>query len=70
MQFSGCYTFEKIGFEHFDKKDRYVQYLARLCVVVTEAEYDWLNHTDITLRLKFNNKREYQNCHLAFEDEK
>ena len=68
---AGCRIFEGIGFESFNvKKDRYVQYLARLCQVVSEPTRDWMNHTDVTLRLKFNNKRQYQNCHLQYQDDK
>ena len=71
LLFAGCRIFEGIGFESFNvKKDRYVQYLARLCQVVSEPTRDWMNHTDVTLRLKFNNKRQYQNCHLQYQDDK
>ena len=69
LYISGCHVFEKVGFEHFDKKDRYVQYLAKMCEVVTDLDRDWLNQTDVTIRLRVKNRREFQNCHIGFQDD-
>ena len=40
-----------------------------MCEVVTDLDRDWLNQTDVTIRLKVKNRREFQNCHIGFHDD-